>query len=47
MLPFGGCLYEPKFDGYRGMLFLTEDGCRVQSRRRVSFMGTSSLASRY
>jgi ATP-dependent DNA ligase len=28
----GGCLYEPKFDGYRGMLFLTESGCRVQSR---------------
>lgn len=29
----GGCLYEPKFDGYRGLLFLGEDGCRVQSRR--------------
>jgi ATP-dependent DNA ligase len=29
----GGCVYEPKFDGYRALLFVTEDGCRVQSRR--------------
>ena len=29
----GGCVYEPKFDGYRGLLFITDDGCRVQSRR--------------
>ncbi|REK72467.1 ATP-dependent DNA ligase [Aeromicrobium endophyticum] len=29
----GGCLYEPKFDGYRALLFVTADGCRVQSRR--------------
>lgn len=29
----GGCVYEPKFDGYRAMLFVDEDGCRVQSRR--------------
>ena len=29
----GGCAYEPKFDGYRALLFVTADGCRVQSRR--------------
>ena len=29
----GGCVYEPKFDGYRALLFVSEDGCRVQSRR--------------
>lgn len=29
----GGCVYEPKFDGYRAMLFVTDDGCLVQSRR--------------
>jgi ATP-dependent DNA ligase len=29
----GGCVYEPKFDGYRALLFVTADGCRVQSRR--------------
>ena len=29
----GGCVYEPKFDGYRAMLFVGDDGCRVQSRR--------------
>lgn len=29
----GGCVYEPKFDGYRAMLFVGEGGCRVQSRR--------------
>jgi ATP-dependent DNA ligase len=28
----GGCVYEPKFDGYRVLLFVTDDGCRVQSR---------------
>ncbi|MCW2769151.1 MAG: ATP-dependent ligase [Aeromicrobium sp.] len=29
----GGSAYEPKFDGYRAMLFVNADGCRVQSRR--------------
>jgi ATP-dependent DNA ligase len=29
----GGCVYEPKFDGYRALLFVDDDGCRVQSRR--------------
>ena len=29
----GGCVYEPKLDGYRAMLFVSDDGCRVQSRR--------------
>lgn len=29
----GGCVYEPKFDGYRALLFVTDEGCRVQSRR--------------
>jgi len=29
----GGCVYEPKLDGYRAMLFVDDDGCRVQSRR--------------
>lgn len=29
----GGCAYEPKFDGYRALLFVGQDACRVQSRR--------------
>ncbi|MCW2830950.1 MAG: ATP-dependent ligase [Aeromicrobium sp.] len=29
----GGCAYEPKFDGYRALLFVDDHGCRVQSRR--------------
>ncbi len=29
----GGCLYEPKWDGYRVVLLRGPDGCRVQSRR--------------
>ena len=29
----GGCVYEPKWDGYRGLVFVTEAGVRVQSRR--------------
>lgn len=29
----GGSAYEPKFDGYRALLFVDDDGCRVQSRR--------------
>src|SRR4051794_24340715 len=29
----GGGVYEPKWDGYRGLLFVTDAGVRVQSRR--------------
>jgi ATP-dependent DNA ligase len=29
----GGSLYEPKFDGYRALLFVMDGRCRVQSRR--------------
>jgi ATP-dependent DNA ligase len=29
----GGSVYEPKLDGYRALLFVGEEGCRVQSRR--------------
>ena len=28
----GGTVYEPKWDGYRGILVREEDGCRVWSR---------------
>jgi ATP-dependent DNA ligase len=35
----GGCVYEPKLDGYRAMLFVTEEGCRVQSRRGHDITG--------
>jgi ATP-dependent DNA ligase len=28
----GGCVYEPKFDGYRAMLFMAGGRCRIQSR---------------
>lgn len=28
----GGCWYEPKFDGFRGIVFVEADGARVQSR---------------
>ena len=30
----GGCVYEPKFDGYRALLFIEDGRCRIQSRRR-------------
>jgi ATP-dependent DNA ligase len=30
----GGCAYEPKFDGYRALLFVEDGRCRIQSRRR-------------
>lgn len=29
----GGCVYEPKWDGYRGLVFASAAGARVQSRR--------------
>ena len=29
----GGCLYEPKWDGYRAVIHRTADGVRIQSRR--------------
>lgn len=28
----GGCVYEPKFDGYRAMIYMDEGRCRIQSR---------------
>lgn len=28
----GGCVYEPKFDGYRALLYMTDGQCRIQSR---------------
>lgn len=28
----GGCAYEPKFDGYRAMIFVDDGVCRIQSR---------------
>jgi ATP-dependent DNA ligase len=28
----GGCVYEPKFDGYRALLYMSEGRCRIQSR---------------
>ena len=28
----GGCVYEPKFDGYRAMLYMDGGHCRIQSR---------------
>lgn len=30
----GGCVYEPKLDGYRALLFVEDGRCRIQSRRR-------------
>jgi ATP-dependent DNA ligase len=29
----GGCAYEPKWDGYRALAFITVAGVRSQSRR--------------
>src|SRR4051794_25307335 len=31
----GGCLYEPKWDGYRALVRVDADGARVRSRRGV------------
>lgn len=28
----GGCVYEPKFDGYRAILYMSGGRCRIQSR---------------
>ena len=45
----GGCVYEPKFDGYRALLFVDDVGCRVQSRRghdiSVSFPDIAETAA--
>ena len=38
----GGCVYEPKWDGYRALVFATEDGARVQSRRGADLTPRSS-----
>jgi ATP-dependent DNA ligase len=32
LVPAGAYAFEPKFDGYRGLLFVHPDGCLVQSR---------------
>ena len=29
----GGVVYEPKWDGYRALVFVTDNGVRIQSRR--------------
>jgi len=31
----GGCLYEPKWDGYRALVRVDDDGARIRSRRGV------------
>jgi ATP-dependent DNA ligase len=31
----GGCLYEPKWDGYRALIRVDDDGARIRSRRGV------------
>ena len=45
----GGCVYEPKYDGYRALLFIDDVGCRVQSRRghdiSVSFPDIAETAA--
>jgi ATP-dependent DNA ligase len=45
----GGCAYEPKLDGYRALLFVSETGCVVQSRRgkniTASFPDISAAAT--
>jgi ATP-dependent DNA ligase len=44
----GGCVYEPKFDGYRSLLFIEDGRCRIQSRRRqditASFLDVAAVA---
>jgi bifunctional non-homologous end joining protein LigD len=37
--PFGepGWVYEPKYDGYRGVLSFTPASCVIHSKRRISF----------
>jgi ATP-dependent DNA ligase len=36
----GGCGYEPKVDGYRALLFVSDRGCLVQSRRGKDLSGS-------
>lgn len=36
----GGCVYEPKFDGYRALLFVDGGAGRIQSRRRHDITGS-------
>jgi ATP-dependent DNA ligase len=36
----GGCVYEPKFDGYRALLFVDDGRCRIQSRLRHDITGS-------
>jgi ATP-dependent DNA ligase len=33
----GGCLYEPKWDGYRVVVHAGRDGVRLQSRRGADY----------
>ncbi len=44
----GGCVYEPKFDGYRALLFVDDGMCLIQSRRRhditASFPDVAAVA---
>ena len=35
----GGCLYEPKWDGYRALVRVDEDGARIRSRHGVDLTG--------
>jgi ATP-dependent DNA ligase len=32
-LPRPGWLFEPKYDGYRGLLYVTRHGCYFRSKR--------------
>jgi ATP-dependent DNA ligase len=36
----GGAAYEPKVDGYGALLFVSEQGCYVQSRRGKDLSGS-------
>ena len=40
-----GWLFEPKYDGYRGLLYVTRKACWFRSKRGTSSSGSTSSAT--
>ena len=46
-VPFDGpeWLFEPKYDGFRGLLYLTGRECRFRSKRATGYVASTSSAT--
>src|SRR5687768_1891935 len=40
-----GWLFEPKYDGFRGLAYLTPDECTIRSKRGNTFLRFASLCA--